>query len=228
MDKLIFVLMLLALPAHAQYIGLSVGQSQIPDLFNHSRFAFPDLAQGGPGCCNQMEETGESGIGLRFSVGKSLGRGFGIEGSFANLGTSSVAFHVSGPFGNSLQGPGYGECVESGDFRISSVGISGTYSYGLWGGEVVPKLGLSANWLKVKTQSHCDLKTSVDVAQDYTRFSVSPLVGLGIKYPMTNKLGLSLDVEGRRVTFSDNEEANKYGQGKPVVTTAWLGLERRF
>lgn len=227
MDKLIFVLMLLALPAHAQYIGLSVGQSQIPELFNHSRFAFPDLAQGGPGCCNQMEET-DVDSGVRFTLGRRFETGFGGEMALASLGTSSVAFRVAGPFGGSVQGPGNGSCVESGDFRITSLSLAGTYSHPIWGALLVPKLGLSANWLKVKTQSHCDLKTSVDVAQDYTRLSVSPLVGLGIKYPLTNKIGLSLDVEGRRVTFSDNAEANQYGQGKPIVTTAWVGLERRF
>lgn len=217
------LLLFLALPAHAQYIGLSVGQSQIPDLFNHARFAFPDLAQGGPGCCNQMEET-DVAPAFRFVLGKPIAGRFGAEASLAHLANASVAFDVSGPFGGSVQGAGYGSCSESGDFRITSLSLAGTYQWGY----VYPKLGLSANWLKVKTQSHCDLKTSVDVAQDYTRFSVGPLVGLGIKYPLTNKLGLSLDVEGRRVTFSDNAEANEYGQGKPIVTTAWVGLERRF
>ncbi len=223
--KALALALLLASPALADsYIGLSVGQSAFP-VFENARFAFPDLAQGGPGCCNQTTEE-DIGPAFRFVLGRSIGK-VGGELAISNLGRASVRFDVSGPFGGSVQGPGYGSCVESGDFRITSLSAAGTYSHPIWGFVVVPKLGLSANWLKVKTESHCDLKTSVDVSQDYTRFSMSPLVGLGLKYPM-GKYGLTADFEARRVTFSDNAEANRYGAGKPVVRTAWIGLERRF
>lgn len=216
------LLFLLSFSAYAE-VTVSVGQTSIPKTFEHARFAFPDLAQGGPGCCSETSSQDSRVPAFKVAVSEKRGN-FGVEGSFAYLGTHSVSFDVSGPFGGSVQGPGYGRCVESGQFRIMSLAVAGTYSYRVSGVELVPKLGLAGNWLNVKTQSHCDIQTSFDVSQDYDKFSMSPVVGLGVKYPLTKKYAISFEIEGRRVLFSDNEEAKSYGQGNPLVLSMFFGV----
>lgn len=223
-------LLTIAAPARAVDIGVSVGSTYLETPFEHSRFAFPDLAQSGA-CCNSTTYTQDHLLSsMRVTASQSFGS-FGVESALAYLGTSHIWFDVSGPFGNSVKGPGYGRCVESGDFNMASASVAGTYTKAMLGVDVTGKLGLAGNWLFIKTHSHCDLANltaSVDVDRDYSTFSISPLVGIGVSRRISEDTSVVFDIEARRMLFSNNDEANRYGQGYPVIATAWLGLERRF
>lgn len=205
--------------------GFSVGRTSLETPFEHSRFAFPDMAQGGPGCCDMTYTEDRNLPAFRISVSDRISGAWGYEGALAYLGKSRVAFDVSGPFGGSLQGPVNGRCVEHGDFTMAGLSLAGTYTKPLFGFEVFGKAGMAANWLNIKTSSTCWLVTQVDIEQDTTRFSMSPLVGAGIRKNLGNGYALTLGAELRRVTFSTNDEAKMYGQGKALVGTVWAGLE---
>lgn len=226
----ILAALLLAIPVPAgaeSYASLAVGASVTPSLFDHARFAFPDLAQGGPGCCRMSvaEDTGASS--LRAAVG-SYGERFGVEGSIAWLGESRAAFEVSGPFGGSVQGPGPGRCVESGRFRTVSGALEGTWRIPVLAGAVTPHAGLALSWTAVSTVSRCDLRTAVEVRQDYTRFSLGPIGGVRASWPVSRDYSVFANAEARRVTLSGNAEAARYDAGRPIIGSLWLGIERRF
>lgn len=217
----------LQLQAFDPVFGFSIGRSTLQSPFENARFAFPDMAQGGPGCCNTQYSEDRNLPAFRLTIAERIGV-WGYEGALAYLGKSRVSFDVSGPFGGSLQGPVTGRCVESGDFTMAGLSLAGTYTRPVLGFEAFGKLGMAANWLRIKTESNCQLVTRVDISQYTTRFSMSPLIGAGLRHSVGDGYSLVLDADVRRVTFSTNEEARSYGQGKPLVATVWLGLERKF
>lgn len=214
--------------ADAQTYGFSLGRTTLETPFEHSRFAFPDMAQGGPGCCNMTYEEESSLPAFRLTVSDRISGAWGYEGALAYLGKSRVSFDVSGPFGGSLQGPVNGRCVESGDFTMAGLSLAGTYTKPVFGFEAFGKLGMAANWLNIKTESTCQLVTRVDISQDTTLFSMSPLVGAGVRKTVGKRTALVLDADVRRVTFSTNDEAKSYGQGKALAATVWARFEKQY
>lgn len=204
--------------------GFSIGRTTLQSPFEHSRFAFPDMAQSGPGCCDTQYQEDRNLPAFRLTIAERIGV-WGYEGALAYLGKSRVSFQVAGPFGGSLQGPVTGRCVESGEFTMAGLSLAGTYTRPVFGFEAFGKLGMAANWLHIKTDSTCQLVTRVDISQDTTRFSMSPLVGLGIRKDLGNGYALVLDADVRRVTFSTNDEAKSYGQGKALVPSVWFGFQ---
>lgn len=204
--------------------GVSVGASRLETPFEHSRFAFPDLAQGGPGCCDTTYSETTTLPAFKVTASNSVGA-WGWEAGAAYLGKSRVSFDVSGPFGGSVLGAGQGRCVESGDFTMAGLSAAGTYTWLVFGVQAYGKAGMAANWLRIKTQSRCDLAGgSVDHDQDTTRFSMSPLVGGGVRKNIGKGSDLVADFELRRVTFSTNDEAKSYGQGKALVPSLFFGF----
>lgn len=223
-DGLVLIVVLAAFirttPVYADdYFGLQLGRSHASDLFNHARFAFPDLAQGGPGCCDMTTSEERDSPAARFMLGKRF-ENWGVEWSFAWLGTRDVAFDVSGPFGS----PEPGRCVESGKFRFWGTSLSGNYRFKRGDFEIAPSFGLSGNWADYDTTSHCKFTThSVQVDREDRRFSMSPVYGVVLRWK-----SLRVDFEHREVALSHNAESKSYGQGDVQLNAVWLGLERRF
>lgn len=231
--KLILVLLAFfgcSLAGAENYVNLSAGRTEAPEFFGFARFAFPDLAQGGPGCCNQVDFTDESAASYNLVLGKTFSAGFGVEGGLAYLGNYDSAFTVSGPFGGSVLGAGPGYCEESGSFGFASLTLAGTYRATVAGVYIVPKIGASAVRMEFETQSHCSLAGgTVDVHQEDHRTSLAPMVGVLLSLPVSKVYSVTLSAEKRyNVAIANTQESQDYRQGKIELTSVWLGFERRF
>lgn len=239
MKTLLALLFALAiLPASAgDYIGLSVGRTQTHSVFKNARFAFPDMAQSGNGLLNETSHEDDVYPSFRIVAGREWDSGLGAEISAAWLGTAKTAFDVSGPFGGGLGRTDitYGRCVESGKFSLAEATVAIDYNFHVPAGiTITPKLGLSAMLAGRDTHSRCDFNytdgTSDSATRvfDDSRFSWSPMVGLGLRMNVTPKWDVTLDAEVRQATLSNNEESQSYGQGWLTLSSVWLGVERRF
>lgn len=197
-------------------------------FFEHARFSFPDLATGGPGCCNQITSTDDQSAALRISFTKPIGV-FGLEYGGAYLGTMKTAFDVSGPFGTALQMPAIsGRCVESGRFDFASAFLLGTYDFQIFGVTVTPKAGMSLIMSDINTGSHCNFvfasgPQSVNRHQDKTRFNLSPTLGVSAKAGI-----FVLSVEQSRARLGYTHESRDYGQTHVKLNSFWIGIQHGF
>jgi hypothetical protein len=213
----IYLLILLSCPALGQTV--SVGHTTAPLFFEHARFAFPDLATGGPGCCLQLVSTDNQSPAVRVSTERPIRGNLGLEVGAAYLGRMKTAFDVSGPFGTALQRPVIsGRCVESGSFDF--FGASALATYKLW--RFTPKAGVSMFMTHQDTKSHCDFQftsgpESVDKNINRTRFTLSPTWGLDFS---TGKFKIGLEQSRPRLGYT--QEAKDYGQTHIKMNTIWL------
>lgn len=228
-------------PLHARagaFAEISLGRSQIPHFFEHARFAFPDLATGGPGCCQQTDDTESTAGSVRLAVGRRYANGFALEASLEAFGARDSSFDVSGPFGTALGVANVqsGRCVESGRFRFSGVTLAASYE--IWRSSsvaIAPRAGISGVLMDYSTASHCDFlrtdgsRDAIDVVQDRQRFDFVPMLGIGARWRIRPGLELALNAELREgVLVSDNAEARSYQQGRPRLFTVWIGLPINF
>lgn len=214
---LLAVALAAALPATAD-VGLSIGRSQT-EVFQTARFAFPDLAQtdGRAGCCDNKVTQDSHALALKADYRHRFGD-FALTGSLAYLGSYDVAFDVSGNF----SAPAPGRCVESGSFKLFSAAGAVSYVFNLYGVEIEPSVGMAGNEALYHTVSQCDFTTFSDhVDRRDHRFSWSPVYGVTVAYN-----GWTLGADVRRITLSNNPEAQAYVMGKMNVTAVWIG--RRF
>jgi hypothetical protein len=198
-------------------------------FFESARFAFPDLAQGGPGCCLQTDVTSDTSQAYEVTYGHRFGR-WGLEGSYTSMGSYYSSFDVSGPFGGSILGAGWGRCVESGVFSFSALTLAGTYHLPMGSAELVPKVGMSEVTMDVNTVSNCALVGKlVGATQNYHKSSLAPLLGIGIRIPLDKDFSISLNADRRyHVVVGDTQEAKDYNQGQSSISTLLIGIEKRF
>lgn len=212
---LMIVAALYNIPAHAD-VGLSIGRSQT-HLFETARFAFPDLAQtdGRAGCCDAKDWGDKHAFTAKVDYRYLLPHNFALTGSLAYLGSYDVAFDVSGNFSN----PQPGRCVEHGTFNFFSAALAASYIYRIGNVEIEPSIGMAGNEARYHTVSQCDFQTFSDhVDRTDHRFSWSPTYGITAAYgPWT------AGVDARRITLSNNPEAQAYGMGRLNMVTTWIG-----
>lgn len=215
----IYLFVLLSCPALGQTV--SVGHTTAPLFFEHARFAFPDLATGGPGCCLQLVNTDNKSPAVKISAAKPISGNLGLEVGAAYLGRMKTGFDVSGPFGTALQRPSIsGRCVESGSFDFFSASALATYK--IWG--LTPKAGVSLVMTHQDTKSRCDFlfssgPESVDRNINRTRFTLAPTIGIGFSW---KRLVISFEQTAPRLGYT--QEAKDYDQTHLKLRTLFVGM----
>lgn len=201
-----------------QAIGqtVSIGVTSAPQFFEYSRFAYPDLATGGPGCCEQISSDSSSSPALKLSVKRGA-----IEASASYLGSFRSGFTVSGPFGSALgrDDVSSGSCTESGRFDFYSLTVTGSYKIG----RITPKLGVASVFIDSRTKSKCSFQfpsgeEQINRSDQETSSSLTPVVSVSFEY---GKLIGSM--EYTKPKFGKTLEAKTYGQERIPMFSLWVG-----
>ena len=184
-SKIVLATLMFAVPAvcfaqepGSKYIGWSAGQGMTK--FDSSNYSF--------GVANLNETYDKTKSGVKLFAGYNFNKTWAMEGGYAGFGKPTIDYTGSGVLAGTL---GRAYIKNTAWFMAGKASLPLGKGFG-----VFAKLGLSGNKSDFSaTTNNAAVNTAAELPLAKTKVRLSPLVGVGAEYALTEKFRLRAEYE---------------------------------